>query len=182
MATGEPQLPIPQGDGEGRRTEGTDDERRIGGLSLVAAYAGGEAYAIYAVFVAHSLKPVSFYLSEQNPFRRAVSGAYVEVFSLDGLISILVASLAVFFSVWWLSRGAARALSRRRSYQDPELSSSTEPPRSGNRVLDYIFPPFGAEPKALPGQLYREGAGSVDAFNNPDRRSINNVRTEESNV
>jgi hypothetical protein len=160
MAANEPRLAIPQGGGEGRRTEGGADERRIAGLSLVAAYAAGEAYSIYAVFVAHSLKPVSFYLSEQNPLRGAVSGAYVEVFNLDGLIPILIASLAVFVSVWWLSGGPARTLSGGRLYRDPELSSerylkSTGPPRSGYRVLDYISSIWNAEPKALPRQLYR---------------------------
>jgi len=68
-----------------------------------------------------------------------VSGAYVEVFSLDGLIPILITSLVVFVSIWWLLGGTGRALSRRRSYRDSELSSgfylkSTEPPRSGYRA------------------------------------------------
>src|SRR5712671_5319754 len=85
----------------GEPTRDPAHERRVAGLSLLAAYAAGEAYSIYAVFVAHSLQPVTFYLSEENPFLRAVSGKYVEVFNPDGLIATMLVSMMVFGSIWW---------------------------------------------------------------------------------
>lgn len=88
------------------------DGRRTAGLSLVAAYAGGEAFSIYAVFVAHSLKPVTFYLSEPNPFLREVSGRYIEVFNPDGLILTVTLSLIVFVAIWCLFGSVVRTLSK----------------------------------------------------------------------
>ncbi len=111
MAANEPGLAIAQGAG---RADGAADERRIAGLSLAAAYVIGEAYSIYAVFVAHSLRPVTFYLSEPDSFRRAVSGRYVEVFNLDGLMLTMVMSLIVFISVWCLFGSVVRMLSGAR--------------------------------------------------------------------
>jgi len=55
-------------------------------LSLLAGYATGEAYSIYAVFEVNGLAPVSAYMTEHTPYLRAVSGKYREVFDLGGLL------------------------------------------------------------------------------------------------
>jgi len=105
MAVTSPRIGISQSEDS---TRGAAEQRRIAGWSLLAAYAGGEACSTYAVFIAHSLQPVTFYLPEQNPLRRAVSGRYVEVFNPDGLMVTLLVSLIVFVAIWCLLEGVAR--------------------------------------------------------------------------
>ena len=73
-------------------------------LSLLAGLTAGLVYSSYASFVANTLTPVSGYLIETDPLRRAVSGGYLEVFSLDGAIPTVLASLVVFVLVWWTTR------------------------------------------------------------------------------
>ncbi len=73
-------------------------------LSLLAGLSAGVAYSTFASFVANALTPVSGYLVEADSFRRAVSGRYQEVFSLDGAIPTVLASLIVFVLVWWSIR------------------------------------------------------------------------------
>lgn len=96
-------------------------------LSLLAGYAAGEAYSIYAVFGAHALSPVAAYLTERTPYLRAVSGKYHEVLDLSGVLPVLLASLVVFTLAWCMVRGTALALA------GPELSRplSSRPVRSG---------------------------------------------------
>jgi hypothetical protein len=115
MAATSPRIGISQGED---LTHGVADQRRIAGWSLLAAYAGGEACSIYAVFIAHSLQPVTFYLPEQNPLRRAVSGKYVEVFNPDGLMATLLVSLIVFVAIWCLLEGVARNAFQRPAARD----------------------------------------------------------------
>jgi len=43
-------------------------------------------------------------LVETDSFRRIASGHYQEVFSLDGAVPTVVASLIVFVLVWWSMR------------------------------------------------------------------------------
>jgi hypothetical protein len=69
-------------------------------LSLLAGLTAGLAYSIFASFVANALTPVTGLLVETDSFRRIASGHYQEVFSLDGAIPIVVASLIVFVLVW----------------------------------------------------------------------------------
>ncbi len=69
-------------------------------LSLLAGLIAGLAYSIFASFVANALTPVSGRLVETDSFRRIASGHYQEVFSLDGAIPVVVASLIVFVLVW----------------------------------------------------------------------------------
>ncbi|HEY6299751.1 MAG TPA: hypothetical protein VIW95_08915 [Candidatus Binatus sp.] len=69
-------------------------------LSLLAGLTAGLAYSTFASFVANALAPVTGRLLETDSLRRIVSGHYQEVFSLDGAISVLVASLIVFVLVW----------------------------------------------------------------------------------
>lgn len=73
-------------------------------LSLAAALMAGVAYSTFASFVANALTPVSGRLIELDTFRRAVSGRYQEVFSLNGVIPIVLGSMAVFAMVWWMMR------------------------------------------------------------------------------
>lgn len=65
---------------------------------------------MYAVFEAHTLTPVTAYLTEQTPFLRAVSGKYREVLELGGLLPVVLASLVVFTLAWCMVRGTALAL------------------------------------------------------------------------
>lgn len=73
-------------------------------LSLLAGLTAGLAYSIFASFVANALTPVSGRLVETDSFRRIASGHYQEVFSLDGAVPTVVASLIVFLLVWWSMR------------------------------------------------------------------------------
>lgn len=73
-------------------------------LSLAAALVAGIAYSTFASFAANALTPVSGRLIELDSYRRAVSGRYQEVFSLTGVIPIVLGSMAVFAMVWWMMR------------------------------------------------------------------------------
>jgi hypothetical protein len=73
-------------------------------LSLLAGLTAGLAYSSFASFVANVLTPVSGRLIEADSLRRAVSGHYQEVLSLDGVITTVLASLIVFILVWWSTR------------------------------------------------------------------------------
>jgi len=69
-------------------------------LSLLAGLTAGLAYSIFASFIMNALTPVTGLLVEADSFRRIASGHYQEVFSLDGAIPVIVASLIVFVLVW----------------------------------------------------------------------------------
>ena len=69
-------------------------------LSLLAGLTAGLAYSIFASFIMNALTPVTGLLVEADSFRRIASGHYQEVFSLDGVIPVIVASLIVFVLVW----------------------------------------------------------------------------------
>jgi len=73
-------------------------------LSLLAGLTAGLAYSTFASFVANALTPVSGRLIEADSFRRAVSGHYQEVLSLNGAVTTVLASLIVFALVWWSTR------------------------------------------------------------------------------
>jgi hypothetical protein len=69
-------------------------------LSLLAGLTAGLVYSIFASFTMNALTPVTGLLVETDSFRRIASGHYQEVFSFDGAIPIVVASLIVFVLVW----------------------------------------------------------------------------------
>jgi hypothetical protein len=73
-------------------------------LSLLAGLTAGLAYSTFASFVANALTPVSGHLVETDSFLRLASGHYLEVFSLDGAIPTILASLIVFVLVWISTR------------------------------------------------------------------------------
>ena len=78
--------------------------KRANRLSLTAGLVAGVVYSTFASFVANALTPVSGRLIELDSIRRAVSGRYQEVFSLNGVIPIVLGSMAVFAMVWWMMR------------------------------------------------------------------------------
>ena len=73
-------------------------------LRLTAALVAGIAYSTVASFVANALTPVSGRLIELDSYRRGVSGRYQEIFIWDGVIPIVLGSMAVFAMVWWITR------------------------------------------------------------------------------
>jgi hypothetical protein len=73
-------------------------------LSLLAGLTAGLAYSTFASFVANALTPVTGHLVETDSFLRLASGHYLEVFSLDGAIPTIFASLIVFVLVWISTR------------------------------------------------------------------------------
>jgi len=73
-------------------------------LCLAAALVAGIAYSTFASFAVNALTPVSGRLIELDSYRRGVSGQYQEVFSLNGVIPIVLGSMAVFAMVWWFTR------------------------------------------------------------------------------
>jgi hypothetical protein len=73
-------------------------------LSLLAGLTAGLAYSTFASFVANALTPVTGHLVETDSFRRLASGHYLEVFSLDGAVPTILASLVVFILVWISTR------------------------------------------------------------------------------
>jgi hypothetical protein len=73
-------------------------------LSLLAGLTAGLACSTFASFIANALTPVSAHLVEADSLRRAVSGHYQEVLSLDGATSTMLVSLIVFVLVWWSTR------------------------------------------------------------------------------
>ena len=73
-------------------------------LCLAAALVAGIAYSTFASFAVNALTPVSGRLIELDSYRRGVSGQYLEVFSLNGVIPIVLGSMAVFAMVWWIMR------------------------------------------------------------------------------
>src|SRR5689334_3833196 len=76
-------------------------------LSVIAAFAAGEIFSVYAVFIAHTMNPVSYRLVEHNLKLRAIYGRYEEIYNWDGLLFTLVASFAVFALAWCAVRGIA---------------------------------------------------------------------------
>jgi len=73
-------------------------------LSVAAALVAGVVYSTFASFVANALTPVSGRLIEVDSYAGAVSGRYQEVFSLNGVVPIVIGSMAVFAMVWWMMR------------------------------------------------------------------------------
>jgi hypothetical protein len=73
-------------------------------LSLLAGLTAGLAYSTFASFVANALTPVTGRLVETDSFLRLASGHYLEVFSLDGAVPTILASLIVFVLVWVSTR------------------------------------------------------------------------------
>jgi hypothetical protein len=78
--------------------------------SLIAGYIAGETCSVYAIFIAHTMNPVSYRLVENNLKLRAIYGRYQEIYNWDGLLFTLVASLVVFALAWCVVQGIAEAI------------------------------------------------------------------------
>jgi len=92
-------------------------------MGVLAGLVAGVTYSTYAGFVANALTPVSGHLIEMNSFRRAVSGQYQEVISLNGVVFTVLGSLIVFALVWWMMRVTLEHW-RSGDWADPFLSNT----------------------------------------------------------
>jgi hypothetical protein len=81
--------------------------KRVRRLSLLAGFVAGETCSVYAIFIAHTMNPVSYRLVEHNLKLRAIYGRYEEIYDWDGLLFTLLASFAVFALAWCAVRGIA---------------------------------------------------------------------------
>jgi hypothetical protein len=93
--------------------------------SLIAGYLAGETCSVYAIFIAHTMNPVSFRLVENNLKLRAIYGRYQEIYNWDGLLFTLAASLVVFGLAWCMVRGIAEAIATPELAICPTDSAST---------------------------------------------------------
>jgi len=73
-------------------------------IALLAGLVAGVAYSTFASFVANALTPVSGRLIELDLLRSSVSGRYVEVLSLNGVIPTVLGAIVVCALVWWMTR------------------------------------------------------------------------------
>jgi hypothetical protein len=76
-------------------------------LSLLAGYIAGEACSLYAIFIAHTINPVSYRLVENDRNLRAIYGRYQEIYNMDGLVFAVAASCVAFVIVLCAARGIA---------------------------------------------------------------------------
>jgi hypothetical protein len=77
--------------------------------SLFAACAAGEAFLLYAILIAHTLRPVTALLIGHDSSRPGAAGRYQQTFNWDGLIPTMLGSLFVVAAVWCALRFSARA-------------------------------------------------------------------------
>lgn len=102
-----------------------DSVKAVRRLSLLAGYVAGETSSIYAIFVIHTMNPVSYRLVEDNFKLRAIYGEYQEVYNWDGLLLTLVASFVVFALAWCAVQGIALAMATRGLTPSPADPVST---------------------------------------------------------
>jgi hypothetical protein len=79
-------------------------------LSLLAGYIAGEIFSVYAIFIAHTMNPVSYRLVQDNLKLSAIYGRYQELCDLDGLALTLAASCVVGAMAWLTVRGIASTM------------------------------------------------------------------------
>jgi hypothetical protein len=68
--------------------------------SLLPACAAGEAFLLYAILIAHTLRPVTALLIGHDSGRRSTVHRYEEIFNWNGLIPTMLGSLLVVALVW----------------------------------------------------------------------------------
>ena len=83
-----------------------------GRVSLLAGYIAGEACSLYAIFVAHTMNPVSYRLVENDRDLRAIYGRYQEIYNMDGLVFTLATSYVAFAIAFCVVRGIAFTMTR----------------------------------------------------------------------
>lgn len=91
----------------------------VGRMSLLAGFAAGEGCSLYAIFVAHTMNPVSYRMVADNLKLRAIYGRYQELYNLDGLIFTMVASCVAFAMAWVAVRGIAWVLTQQSAEDEP---------------------------------------------------------------
>jgi len=78
--------------------------------SLLPACAAGEAFLLYAILIAHTLRPVTPLLIGHDSGRQSTVHRYQEIFNWNGLIPTILGSLFVVAVVWSALQLTARAL------------------------------------------------------------------------
>jgi len=81
--------------------------------SLLPACAAGEAFLLYAIVIAHTLRPVTALLPAHDSGRQAMVHRYEEIFNWNGLIPTMLGSLLVVAIVWSALQLTARAIPER---------------------------------------------------------------------
>jgi len=77
---------------------------------IFTACAAGETFLLYAILIAHTLRPVTALLIDQNSHRMGASGRYQYIFNRDGLIPTMLGSLFVVAAVCSASQLTDRAI------------------------------------------------------------------------
>jgi len=80
--------------------------------NLLCACAAGEAFLLYAILVAHTLRPVTEHLIGHYSNHPGAAARYQELFNWNGLIPTIMGSLFVVAAVWAALRITARSLAR----------------------------------------------------------------------
>jgi len=88
----------------------TNGLHSIKSWKVLLACAAGEAVLLYAILVAHSLRPVTALLIGQDSGHPGASARYREIFNWDGLIPTMLGSLFVAAAVWSALQLTARVL------------------------------------------------------------------------
>jgi len=79
--------------------------------SLFPACAAGEAFLLYAILIAHTLRPVTALLiGHVDSGRQSTVHRYEEIFNWNGLIPTMLGSLLVVAVVWSALQLTAQAL------------------------------------------------------------------------
>jgi len=89
--------------------------------SLLTGYVAGETCSLYAIFVAHTMHPVSYRMVQDNIQLRAIYGRYQETFNMDGLAFTLLTSFVAFALAWIAVRAIASAIAI------PEMRAQLQP-------------------------------------------------------
>ncbi len=100
----------------------SNSPRAVRRLSLLAGYLAGESCSVYAIFIAHTMSPVSYRMVENNYKLRAIYGRYQETYNFDGLVLTLVASFAVFALAWCAVQVIASAMA------NPNMRATSQAP------------------------------------------------------
>jgi hypothetical protein len=80
--------------------------------TLFFACAAGEAFLLYSILLAHTLRPVTALLIGQPSARPGVGARSQQVFNWDGLIPTMLSSIFVVAAVWSVLRLTAWTFSR----------------------------------------------------------------------
>ncbi len=85
--------------------------------SLLCACAAGEAFLLYAILIAHTLRPVTQHLIGHNSGHPGAAARYQAIFNWNGLIPTMLGSLLVVAAVWAALQITVRALAKAPFYQ-----------------------------------------------------------------